>query len=70
MKPTPEDSLFWFFKKYPVLSEVELEKMKEFLDGYAELLLSIFERTETDLAFRVQIDALIEKNRKQENQGI
>jgi hypothetical protein len=71
MTNTPDDPLYWFAQKYPDChSENELEKMKEFLEGYADLLLRIFERAEGDPVFRAEVQELIEKNRKQENQGI
>ena len=38
-----------FIKKlYPDLSDEQQKEIKDFLDGYCEILLSIFERTERE----------------------
>jgi hypothetical protein len=69
MKNTPDDPLFWFWKKYPGLSEKELQDVKEFLDSYAELALRIFERISKDPAAYAAFEAKLEEIKRQEKQG-
>jgi hypothetical protein len=69
MKNTPDDPLFWFWKKYPGLSESELEDVKEFLESYAELALRIFERISKDPAAYAEFEAKLEEIKRQEKRG-
>jgi hypothetical protein len=69
MKNTPDDPLFWFWKKYPGLSENELEDVKEFLESYAQLALRIFERISKDPAAYAEFEARLKEIKEQEKRG-
>jgi hypothetical protein len=69
MKNSPDDPLFWFWKKYPGLSENELKDMKEFLESYAELALGIFERISKDPVAYAEFEAKLKEIKKQEERG-
>jgi len=69
MKNTPDDPLFWFWKKYPGLSENELEDAKKFLESYAELALRIFERISKAPAILADFEAKLGEIKKQKKRG-
>jgi hypothetical protein len=69
MKNTPDDPLYWFWKKYPGLSESELQEVEEMLEGYAETALRIFERISKDPAAWAEFEAELKKLKKQEKRG-
>jgi len=69
MKNTPDDPLFWFWKKYPGLSENELTDVKECLENYAEIALEIFERISKDPTALAEFEAKLEEIKKQEKRA-
>jgi hypothetical protein len=70
MNNTPDDPLYWFWKKYPGLSENELQEVKDSLEAYAEIALRIFERISKDPAAWAEFEAKLKEIKKQEKPGI
>jgi len=65
MSPT-DDPLQSVHKLFPKLSDDELEKLKEVLDGYASVVWRIYERLERENP--EILDKLMEKGRKEKKQ--